>query len=141
MGLTNAQIESAEAAFLEAPQVDMPVTHRFAPGVYAREIFMPAGTFVIGHEHRTKHFNIVLTGRARVMVDNEVVREIAAPDVFVSEAGVRKVLNVLEDMRWLTVHPTDETNIEQLEALLIRKSGRFLEHQAKQKELPCHSQQ
>ena len=30
-------------------------------------------------------------------------------------------------MRWLTVHPTDETDIEKLEAKLIRKSDYFNE--------------
>lgn len=126
-GPTNAEIERVEAALLEAPQVEMPVQHRFAPGVYAREIFMPAGTFVIGHEHKTEHFNVVLSGRARVLTDG-VVREIAAPDVFTSGAGVRKVLLILEDMRWMTIHPSTETDPDKLETLLIVKSETFIKH-------------
>jgi len=26
--------------------------HRFAPGVYMRQVFMPAGTVVLGHCHK-----------------------------------------------------------------------------------------
>lgn len=123
--VSNAFIERVEENLLHLPQIGMPLTHRFAPGVYLREIFMPAGTFVIGHEHKTEHFNIVLTGRARVLVDG-VVREVGAGEVFVSKPGVRKVLYILENMRWQTVHPTDETDISKLEELLIIKSPSFI---------------
>ena len=117
----NAAIERLEGRLLSLPQVPMPLTHRFAPGVYLREIFMPAGTFVIGHEHKTEHFNVVLSGRARVLIDG-VVTEIKAPSVFVSKPGVRKVLVIEEDMRWATVHATTETDVHRLEADLIIKS-------------------
>lgn len=125
---TAAEIERVEGKLLDLEQVEMPLTHRFAPGVYFREILMPAGTFVIGHEHKTEHFNVVLSGRADVLVDGQVT-EIKAPMVFVSKAGVRKMLYIHEDMRWATVHPTAETNIEQLEALLIRKSDTYQRHE------------
>jgi hypothetical protein len=37
----------------------------------------------------------------------------------VSKAGVQKVLYILTDMTWQTVHVTDETDLEKLEELLI----------------------
>lgn len=134
----NRKIEQAEKALLEFPQLDCPLTHKFAPGVYLREIFMPAGTIVIGHEHKTAHFNVVLAGRARVMMDG-VVEEIVAPCTFVSQPGVRKVLYILEDMRWATVHPTKETRIDKLERKLVKKSLAWVE-QLKGKQV-CHLQQ
>ena len=109
---------------------------------------MPEGTFIIGHEHKTRHFNVVLTGRAAVMMDGEV-REIIAPATFVSEPGVRKILYIREDMRWQTIHPTDETDVEKLEDQLVVKSASFLKymedfgtlkHHLHSKE-PCHLQQ
>ncbi len=124
---TNEQIEQVEAKFLNLPQVDCPLTHRFAPGIYIREILMPAGAFIIGHEHKTKHFNIVLSGRALVMINGRPMT-VDAPHTFVSEPGVRKVLYILEDMRWQTVHPTDETDLEKLSELLIVKSQSFVHH-------------
>lgn len=133
---TAEQIEDIERKCLALPQVNMPLTHKFAPGVYLREIFMPKDTFVIGHEHKTTHFNVVLSGRASVLMDGRIA-EIVGPCSFVSTAGVRKILYIHEDMRWATVHPTAGLedcgeNIEKLEDALRIKSGAFVEHEINQ---------
>jgi quercetin dioxygenase-like cupin family protein len=105
----------------EGEQIEMPLIHDFAPGLYIRQIFMKKGTFVIGKTHKTEHFNIVLAGSAKVMIDGEV-ELIQAPDLFKSGAGVKKVLYILEDMIWATTHPTNETDLKVLEAQLILSS-------------------
>lgn len=122
-----AQIEQAEKVLLELPQVECELKHRFAPGVYMREVLMPAGSFIIGHCHKTGHLNIITEGSARVMMDG-VVHEIKAPCVFTSTVGVRKILYIRETCRWATIHPTNETEMDKLEAELIVKSQSFLEH-------------
>lgn len=122
-----ARVNQIEGELLRLPQVECPVTHGFSPGVYLRTISMPAGTIVIGHKHRTKHFNVLLRGAAKVIIDGEV-KELRAPLVFESEAGVRKVLYILEDCDWATIHATDETDVAKLEEDLIEKSPEFLEH-------------
>lgn len=127
-------IEAREAELLHMPQVAVPLTHHFAPGVYLREVCMPAGSLIIGHEHRTAHLNTVLTGRATVMMDG-VVKEIVAPCTFLSAPGVRKVLFIHEEMRWQTIHPTDETDLNKLEDLLIVKSASYLQHHEDMKQL------
>lgn len=121
----NDQIESLEKELLNLPQVECPLKHNFAPGVYMREITMPAGSFIIGHEHLTEHFNVVLTGKARVMIDG-VIEDIVAPCYFISKPNVRKVLFILEEMKFATIHPTDETRVEVLESTLVRKSNSFI---------------
>lgn len=135
----NAAIERVEAALLSQPQLDLPLTHLFAPDIYWREIFMPAGSVVIGHEHKTEHFNVVLTGRARVSIEGEW-HDIVAPQVFVSKPGVRKVLHILEDVRWATIHATQETDPAKMEELFIVKSETFLKHQHEsRREIPAVS--
>jgi hypothetical protein len=118
---SNAQIERVEKEWLTLPQVECPLRHFFSDGVYYREITMPAGVFVIGHEHKTKHLNVVTKGRASVMIDG-VLREIRAGEVFESGVGVRKVLLIHEEMVWSTVHVTTERDLAKLEELLITKS-------------------
>lgn len=108
--------------------VECPLRHLFAPGVYVREVTMPEGAFIIGHAHKTEHFNFVLSGRARVLIDG-AVREISAGEVFVSKPGVRKMLLILETMRFATVHPTEETDIAKLEDIHIVKSPAFLDYE------------
>lgn len=107
---------------IEIPEDGLPLTHTFSDGVYAREIFMPKGMIVIGHIHKTKHLNIVSTGKARVFYDGEM-HEITAPYTFESNAGVRKALFILEDMFWTTIHVTDETNQDKLDDMLIDKNA------------------
>jgi len=102
-----------------APAVPMPVQHHFAPHVYMREIFMPAGTFVIGKMHKTEHFNIITQGIVRLINPDDSISEVQAGDVFLSKAGVKKVLYIVEDTRWVTVHPTDTQDTKALEEELI----------------------
>jgi hypothetical protein len=103
----------------KCPQTECPVVHRFAPGVYLREIYMPAGTIVIGKIHKTEHFNILIKGACVIRHDDGRSEELRAPMTFVSKAGVQKVLHILEDMIWQTVHVTPETDLVKLEAELI----------------------
>jgi hypothetical protein len=101
------------------PQTDCPVVHRFAPGVYLREVHMPADTIVIGKIHKTDHFNILVKGACLIVHDDGRREELRAPMAFVSKAGVQKVLYILEDMIWQTVHVTAETDMARLESELI----------------------
>lgn len=131
------RIEAIEKKFLNAPQVEVPLHHAFAPNVYLRQVTMPKGSVIIGHQHKTEHFNIVLSGKATVFMEGEI-HEIVAPAIFKSSANVRKVLFIHETMIWATVHPTSETDIDRLEEELIIKSDSFKQHQldvAKSKEL------
>jgi len=121
-------IEQLETVMLDMPQIDVPVVHHFAPDVYMREVIMPKGSFIIGHEHTTEHYNIVLSGRASVLMDG-VVHKIQAPCIIKSNAGVRKILYIHETMRWATVHPTKLTDIKELEDTLIVKSESFKNHE------------
>lgn len=128
---TNERIEDLESIMLQMPQVAVPLFHSFAPGVYIREVVMPAGTFVLGHCHKTEHFNIALSGRAAVLMDG-VVHHITAPAIIKSGPGVRKIFYVHEELRWATVHPTTETDIQKLEEDLVTPSETFKENELKQ---------
>jgi len=100
--------------------VECPLEEYFAPDIYVRQVTMPAGTFVLGAKHLTEHLNVVISGSARVVMDDEIV-EIKAPCTFKSEAGVQKILHVTEDCIWQTVHsnPENITDTEVLSARLV----------------------
>lgn len=131
--LSKAGVEELEGALLQVAGSTecsrLRLSHHFAPGIYVREIFMPAGEFVIGAEHTTEHFNVVLTGRASIIADGKVV-EVVAPATFVSRAGVRKVLQIHEDMIWQTIHanPENETDTTKLESQLCKMSATHKAH-------------
>lgn len=118
VALYKKELMRIQTECLKFEQIELPLLHDFAPGLYLRRIFMPKGTFVIGKTHKTEHFNIVLSGAAIVMIDGEI-KLITAPYVFKSGKGVKKVLHILEDMIWMTTHPTDETDLDKLEEICI----------------------
>lgn len=139
-----AEIEELEGVVLKLPQVELPVKHHFAPGIYMRELFAPAGSFVIGAEHTTDHQNILLEGEARALVNNRV-QNIVGPSLFVSKAGTRKLVIAVTDIRWLNIHPNpdNETDVAALEARFVKFSPTLIAHRAaleaaKQKQ-PCLS--
>lgn len=100
----------------QVPQLEIPVKHYFWPGVYGREITMPAGMTGVGHIHKHRHANIALTGHALVTCDG-ITQEVRAPFVFESMPGAQKAFQVFEDLRWLTIHenPKGITDIVEME--------------------------
>ena len=109
----------------ELPPADCPVTHHFAPGLYAREIFMPAGSVVVGKIHKHAHVNTISKGRC--IVTTEFGREeLVAPVSFVSIAGTKRAVYVIEDTIWTTYHPTVvcevETDLDKIEQAVIAES-------------------
>lgn len=134
---TLEKIGHLEEQLLCLPQVDLPVTHRFGPGVYIREMFCPKNTFIIGHAHTTEHFNMVMMGRASVLSDGKLF-EMKAPMTFVSGAGVRKMAYIHEDMLFATIHPMAGLehcgeDIEKLESALCVKSQAYIRHEEMKK--------
>jgi hypothetical protein len=117
----NGLVDTLASKLMACEQVHCPVTNHFDErGVYMREVFMPAGSFIIGKQHKTDNYNIMLSGRISVLVDGEI-RHLKAPCVFMAKAGGRKVAYIHEDVRWINVHPTFETDLDKLEDMLIEK--------------------
>lgn len=117
------------------PQVECPLQHYFAPGVYIREIFMPAGSIVIGKIHKTEHFNIIQRGAVSLIGEDGSRQVLRGPHTFVSKAGVQKVLYIHEDTVWSTVHLTDERDLDKLEAMLIEPDKSYPKFDREQERL------
>lgn len=112
-------LDRVEAELARMPQVDCPVRHRFTPGLYIREITMPAGTMVTSVRHKTTHPFVITRGRVRVGSETEGWVEYVGPCHGITEAGTRRILHVIEETVWTTYHVTDETEIEAIAAELI----------------------
>ena len=98
------RVEVLEASMLAMPQVDCPIKHHFAPGVYAREISIPAGTVVTGAVHKTENLIIVSKGRLRIVTDDGTM-EVQAGDTLTCRAGMKNAVVALEDSRWTNLMP------------------------------------
>ena len=100
---------------LPLPQVDCPVRHYFAPGLYAREMTIPAGTVVTGAVHKTENLIAVSMGRLRIVTEDGT-REVQAGDTLTCKAGMKNAVVALEDSRWTNfmANPTNETDADKL---------------------------
>lgn len=96
-----------------------PVKHHFAPGSYGREMTLPAGMVVVGKIHKHAHINVISKGRVQVFTEQAGVLELAAPCTFVSSPGTKRVVHVLEETVWTTVHVTDKTDLAEIEREVI----------------------
>jgi quercetin dioxygenase-like cupin family protein len=120
----NDAIDALEAALLaKFTPIDCPLNHSFGPGIYMREVFMPAGSKIVSKEHKFRHPYFVMKGSARVWIDGKGVETITAPHVGWTEPGTRRVLEILTDMFWITCHanPDDTQDLEIIEERIIEK--------------------
>lgn len=126
-----AELEQLESHMLNLPQVECPVVHHFGPGIYIREVTLPAGTFAVGHAQRHEHLNIMLSGAVAVLGDDGEVNVLHAPLIFTGQPG-RKVGVILETCIWQNVYPNpdDERNVDVLEAKWLDKSGTWQAHES-----------
>jgi hypothetical protein len=98
-----------------------PVKHKFADGVYAREILLPAGTVVIGKIHKFGHINVISEGHVSVLTEFGV-DELFGPCTFISKPGTKRVVYAHESTVWTTFHGTHHTDPDSVEADIICKT-------------------
>ncbi len=118
--IKNGQVEST----LE----DCVLTHHFAPidevygcCTYARQMFIPKGTLIIGKIHRHQHLNFILKGKVSVATEFGK-KYMEAPCTFISEVGLKRAVYAEEDTIWTTVHLTKyhgEENLDKIENEVI----------------------
>lgn len=131
-------LDALEAAMMDCERTEIPCEHRFAPGLYIREVTIPAGTTVMSMQHKTEHPFVISKGRILVTSENEGAVEYAAPHTGITKPGTRRALHALEETVWTTFHATEETDVEKicLEILEPQKNPKL--NQWKES-LPCHS--
>ena len=102
----------------QAELIEVPVVHHFAPGVYMRQMDAKAGTFIVSKMHRTEHFIMFLKGSCSVLTDDGV-ELINAPCVLRTMPGTKRAGYFHEDTSCITIHPTDSTDLEEIEKQVI----------------------
>ena len=112
---TREKVDRLQAALDAVPQVDCPVRHYFAPGLYAREITIPQGVCLIGAIHKTENLVVLSAGRLRLVTDDGVV-EVCAPFSMTCQPGAKNAAVALETAVWTNffANPDNETDIDKL---------------------------
>lgn len=103
MAPTREIIQKLQEAMLPMQSKQPDPCHFFAPGMYLRELIVPAGMLMVGKIHKHEHFLLVLKGKAEVISEfGRMVVE--AGHISISPAGVKRVVLALEDTQFVTVH-------------------------------------
>jgi hypothetical protein len=122
-------LDVLEAKLAELSQIECPVTHRFTPNLYIREIFMPAGTLVTSAKHLTCHPFVVSKGDVSVYEEGREVGRYQAPYTGITQPGTRRLLYNHEDTIWTTFHVTDKTNPDEIGDEIIETKNPLLTSQ------------
>jgi quercetin dioxygenase-like cupin family protein len=121
-----AEILRLEAIMREMPQsTDLVTEHNFSEGMYARKVWRPAGTTIVGKVHLKPHLFICAMGEILVLTETGT-RTLKAGDVLESQAGTKRVTYAVTDAIGITVHRTDKTDLDEIEAELIEPDAMAL---------------
>lgn len=112
--IVSNKMNELEAALLDYPHVDLPQIHRFQPGGYLREVWIPAGTVLTTRRHLTNHHFVVIEGECDVVTEDGEMKRIKAGDVGFTIAGTRRTIHAISGTRWLTFHVTDLTDPDEI---------------------------
>lgn len=113
-----SKIRALQDAMKEMPQIEEELFHHFCHGVYARQMNVPKGTVLVGKTHRRDCINFIMAGEVEV-VSPEGRQRIKAPEIFVSPARTKRAMVAIEDLVWVTVHASEERDLDKLEDELI----------------------
>lgn len=100
--MVNEMVESGEFVLIQAP-----LHHEFAGGMYIRTITMPAGSRFTTLVHKYQHPFFISKGKVIVLSENDGQQLLGTGHKGITLSGTRRVLKVLEETIWTTVHRTD----------------------------------
>jgi hypothetical protein len=139
---TREDMDRAQQALLAAERthgVELRTRHHFAPGLYARELLIEAGTALAGARHKTRHL-VEFVGDITVWHEGQRVR-LTGRHLLVSEPGAQRIGFAHTDTWCTSFHPnpTDETDVRKLEDMLVEDA--HLLQRNRQPALPTHDTQ
>jgi hypothetical protein len=94
--------------------VDMPLEHYFADGIYVRSLTIPKGAIIVGKKHRNACVNIMLRGDITIYADGDIER-FTDNYIGIAPAGTQKAAKAHKETVWLTIHKIDSEDIDEIE--------------------------
>ena len=116
--VSREQVERLQAEMATMPQAELMTEHHFSLGMYMRKVFRPAGTLIVGKVHKEPHFFLCAKGEIIAWTESGMKR-LQAGDVVESKPGTKRVTLAVTDAIGITIHRTDKTDLDEIEAELI----------------------
>ena len=115
--MTDERVKQLQDEILKMPQAEWSVRHIFMPGIYMRELTIPAGVVSVGHNHRYNHISMLTKGRITVLNNDGSLTELVAPFTMISSPG-KKCAYSHDEVVWVNIHAAPCTDVETMEQLL-----------------------
>ena len=103
---------------VKMPQAELQTEHYFSEGMYCRKLIRPAGTLIVGKIHKKSHFFLCAKGEIIAWTESGM-RTLQPGDIIESQPGTKRVTYAISDAIGITVHKTDKTDLDEIEAELI----------------------
>ena len=116
--VSKEQIDRLQSEMAAMPQAELVTEHSFSPGMYLRKVFRQAGTLIVGKVHKEPHFFLCAKGEIIAWTETGM-RHLYAGDVVESKSGTKRVTLAVTDAIGITIHRTDKTDLDDIEAELI----------------------
>lgn len=98
--------------------IDLQIQHHFSSGVYARQMFLPAGHVAQSHRHHFEHLSILAQGEIVLTVNGDTTTYQAPACITIAAHAVHSITAVT-DTHWFCIHATQETDAEQIDHNLV----------------------
>jgi hypothetical protein len=134
------KVQTLEYLIKEQPQIDIPVNHYFAGGVYARQMIAPANSVFTGKIHKTQHLAMLVSG-TMIISGGDAYDKYTGPVMFVSNPGDKRAGIAITDCTFITFHSIEEKPIEELEKELVVDSIEEYNNYMKTLEKPVENKQ
>lgn len=112
------QINKLQHEIMRMPQAELQTEHYFADGMYCRKLIRPEGTVIVGKVHKKEHFFLCASGEIIAWTEKGM-KHLKAGDVVESKSGTKRVTYALTNAIGITVHKTDKTDLDDIEAEII----------------------
>ena len=116
--VSQEQIDRLQSEMVKMPQAELLTEHFFSPGMYCRRVYRSAGTLIVGKVHKEPHFFLCAKGEIIAWTENGM-KKLQAGDLIESKAGTKRVTLAVTDAIGITIHRTDKTDLDEIEAELI----------------------
>jgi len=117
------RVQQLEAQMLQMPQLELETRHLIHGGMYARTIFLPAGTAAVGALLNLDNICII-AGDMSVTTDDGPVR-LTGYHVLSASAGFKRIGYAHTDTYLTTLYPTTLTTVAEIEDEMTDEADRL----------------